>query len=84
MSSRQNLSEVLAFPSHACRIDHYLGKEMMQNMITMRFSNRFLSPMWNAQHISNVQVCDKSGNLWLCVPRVQGAMCSALLSGRVQ
>ena len=28
----------------------------MQNMITMRFSNRFLSPMWNAQHIDNVQV----------------------------
>ena len=66
-----------AFPSHACRIDHYLGKEMMQNMITMRFSNRFLSPMWNAQHISNVQVCDKTqGEVWLHVQDMQGAMCS--------
>ena len=57
-SRQSSLSKTSA--SRACRIDHYLGKEMMQNMITMRFSNRFLSPMWNAQHISNVQVCDKS------------------------
>ena len=39
-----------------CRIDHYLGKELMQNMLVMRFANRFLAPMWNSQHISNVQV----------------------------
>ena len=42
---------------HACRIDHYLGKELMQNMLVMRFANRFLGPMWNSVHISNVQVC---------------------------
>lgn len=41
------------------RIDHYLGKEMMQNMLVMRFANRFLGPMWNAVHISNVQICFK-------------------------
>lgn len=40
----------------AYRIDHYLGKELMQNMLVMRFANRFLGPMWNAIHISNVQV----------------------------
>ena len=79
MGSRQNLTTALS--SHACRIDHYLGKEMMQNMITMRFSNRFLSPMWNAQHISNVQVCGKSE---LHMRDMQGAVCSVLLSGRVQ
>jgi hypothetical protein len=40
----------------ACRIDHYLGKELMQNMLVMRFANRFLGPMWNSVHISNIQV----------------------------
>ena len=29
---------------------------MMQNMLVMRFANRFLGPMWNAVHISNIQV----------------------------
>ena len=43
-------------PGCVCRIDHYLGKEMMQNMLVMRFANRFLGPMWNAVHISNIQV----------------------------
>ena len=40
----------------AYRIDHYLGKELMQNMLVMRFANRFLGPMWNSVHISNIQV----------------------------
>eukprot|EP00891_Asterochloris_glomerata_P006826 jgi/Astpho2/6826/Aster-06502 len=62
LESSEKLAEQIneLFPEERLyRIDHYLGKEMMQNMITMRFSNRFLSPMWNAQHISNVQVCFK-------------------------
>lgn len=41
------------------RIDHYLGKELMQNMLVMRFANRFLGPMWNNVHISNIQICFK-------------------------
>ena len=40
----------------AYRIDHYLGKELMQNMLVMRFANRFLGPIWNSVHISNIQV----------------------------
>ena len=47
-------------PVVVCRIDHYLGKELMQNMLVMRFANRFLGPMWNNVHISNVQVHQRS------------------------
>ena len=42
-----------------CRIDHYLGKELMQNMLVMRFANAFLGPTWNRHYISNVQICFK-------------------------
>jgi len=41
------------------RIDHYLGKEMVQNLITMRFSNAFLEPIWNRNYISSVQITFK-------------------------
>jgi glucose-6-phosphate 1-dehydrogenase len=38
------------------RIDHFLGKETTQNLMVFRFANRFLEPIWNAQHISQVQI----------------------------
>jgi glucose-6-phosphate 1-dehydrogenase len=38
------------------RIDHYLGKEIVQNLMVMRFANRFLAPLWNRENISNIQV----------------------------
>ncbi|KAI9498701.1 glucose-6-phosphate dehydrogenase [Zychaea mexicana] len=38
------------------RIDHYLGKEMVKNIMTLRFANMFLSPMWCAESIANVQI----------------------------
>ncbi|CAL8465488.1 g5024 [Coccomyxa elongata] len=41
------------------RIDHYLGKELMQNMLVLRFANHFLSPTWHRNFISNVQICFK-------------------------
>ncbi|KAK9794959.1 hypothetical protein WJX73_003563 [Symbiochloris irregularis] len=41
------------------RIDHYLGKELMQNMLVLRFANAFLGPMWDCQSVSNVQICFK-------------------------
>ena len=41
------------------RIDHYLGKELMQNMLVLRFANAFLGPIWNYQYISNVQITFK-------------------------
>ena len=38
------------------RIDHYLGKEMIQNITVIRFANAFLEPIWNNQHIDHIQI----------------------------
>ena len=38
------------------RIDHFLGKEPVQNLIFFRFANVFLEPIWNRQHVRSVQV----------------------------
>ncbi|KAG4927176.1 hypothetical protein JHK85_053662 [Glycine max] len=38
------------------RIDHYLGKELVQNLLVLRFANRFFLPLWNRDNIDNVQV----------------------------
>jgi glucose-6-phosphate 1-dehydrogenase len=46
-----------AFPeSHVYRIDHYLGKETVQNLIALRFSNAFFEPLWNARHVDHIQI----------------------------
>ncbi|MCG6983595.1 MAG: glucose-6-phosphate dehydrogenase [Thiocapsa sp.] len=38
------------------RIDHYLGKETVQNIMVFRFSNGFIEPLWNRQHIDHIQI----------------------------
>ncbi|CAI0456775.1 unnamed protein product [Linum tenue] len=38
------------------RIDHYLGKEMVQNLLVLRFANRLFVPLWNRDNIDNVQI----------------------------
>lgn len=45
------------------RIDHYLGKEMLQNLIVLRFANSFFEPIWNHNYIDNIQIssCEKIG-----------------------
>src|SRR5436305_13077315 len=40
------------------RIDHYLGKEMVKNILILRFGNEFFGATWNRNHIDNVQVCN--------------------------
>ena len=45
------------FPeSRVYRIDHYLGKETVQNLMALRFANALFEPLWNAQHIDHVQI----------------------------
>ncbi|MEZ5666561.1 MAG: glucose-6-phosphate dehydrogenase [Alphaproteobacteria bacterium] len=38
------------------RIDHYLGKEAVQNLMALRFANALFEPVWNARHVDHVQI----------------------------
>jgi glucose-6-phosphate 1-dehydrogenase len=45
------------FPESAIyRIDHYLGKETVQNLMALRFANTLFEPVWNSAHIDHVQI----------------------------
>ncbi|MDC7786952.1 glucose-6-phosphate dehydrogenase [Rhodoplanes sp. TEM] len=59
LASAQALNrELLAvFEEHQIfRIDHYLGKETVQNIMVMRFANGLFEPIWNRDHIDQVQI----------------------------
>ena len=46
-----------SFPEPAVyRIDHFLGKEPVQNLLYFRFANAFLEPVWNAEHVESAQI----------------------------
>jgi glucose-6-phosphate 1-dehydrogenase len=52
-----NRSLLSVFPETAIfRIDHYLGKEPVQNLLYFRFSNSFLEPIWNRNFVGSVQI----------------------------
>ena len=57
-SSRQiNDAVASVFPEERIfRIDHYLGKETVQNLLALRFANSLFEPLWNAAHIDHVQI----------------------------
>lgn len=38
------------------RIDHYMGKELVQNILVMRFANRIFEPVWSHHHVDHVQI----------------------------
>ncbi|MCY7413353.1 MAG: glucose-6-phosphate dehydrogenase [Salinibacterium sp.] len=43
-------------PDSVFRIDHYLGKETVQNILAMRFANQLYEPIWNANYVEHVQI----------------------------
>lgn len=59
LESAQLLNRVVnqAFAEHQVyRIDHYLGKETVQNLLVFRFANSIFEPLWNRNHIHHVQI----------------------------
>ena len=59
LASANELNDVVSevFPPEAVfRIDHYLGKETVQNLLAIRFANQLFEPLWNSQYIDHVQI----------------------------
>ncbi len=58
-ASAKKLDEVVTSvfdPSAVFRIDHYLGKETVQNLLALRFANELFEPVWNSNHVDHVQI----------------------------
>ncbi|KGN42764.1 glucose-6-phosphate dehydrogenase [Knoellia aerolata] len=59
LTSARELNEIVAevFPADSVfRIDHYLGKETVQNLLALRFANQMFEPVWNSHYVDHVQI----------------------------
>ncbi|MFA6600519.1 MAG: glucose-6-phosphate dehydrogenase [Candidatus Omnitrophota bacterium] len=56
LASARSLKETGLSDKQIYLIDHYLGKETVQNILMLRFANSIFEPVWNRQHIDHVQI----------------------------
>jgi len=59
LASARELQEIVSSvfrPDDIFRIDHYLGKETVQNLLALRFANQLFEPIWNANYVDHVQI----------------------------
>ena len=59
LATARELNEVVESvfpPDSVFRIDHYLGKETVQNILALRFANQLYEPIWNANYVDHVQI----------------------------
>ena len=59
LASARELNDIVSSvfrPDDIFRIDHYLGKETVQNLLALRFANQLFEPIWNANYVDHVQI----------------------------
>ena len=59
LASARELNDIVSDvfrPDDIFRIDHYLGKETVQNLLALRFANQLYEPLWNANYVDHVQI----------------------------
>ena len=59
LKSARELNDIVGdvFPAESVfRVDHYLGKETVQNILAMRFANSMFEPLWNSNYVDHVQI----------------------------
>ena len=65
LESARELNDTIArvfHESQVFRIDHYLGKETVQNLLVFRFANSLFEPIWNREHVDHVQITVGGGD----------------------
>jgi len=56
--------------SEVYRIDHYLGKETVQNILAFRFGNGIFEPLWNRRYVNHVQITGPNPSEWRAAARI--------------